>query len=98
MHYEDAATAVVAALLRGPRGTTLLVADDRPLSRHAICVEACRAKQFADRRIPIFSGEGGKGKVINCSYTRNVLRWEPRYKTFSDFISAVIAEDSQNED
>eukprot|EP00966_Prymnesium_polylepis_P046014 1065282-Prymnesium_polylepis.1 len=70
VHYDDAAAAAVAALLRAPRGETLHVADDEPLSRHAICVQACRAPQFADRTIPSFTGAGGRGKVIDSSHTR----------------------------
>ena len=91
IHYDDAASCAVAALLRGPRGATLLAADDQPLSRHAICVEALRAPQFAGRAIPAFAGEGGLGKVCDCSHTRAVLGWEPRYKTFGAFISQVAA-------
>jgi len=92
VHYDDAAAAAVAALLRAPRGETLHVADDEPLSRHAICVQACRAPQFADRTIPSFTGAGGRGKVIDSSHTRAVLEWEPRYRTFGAFITAVIDE------
>ncbi|KAL1526642.1 hypothetical protein AB1Y20_015346 [Prymnesium parvum] len=91
IHYDDAAGCAVAALLRGPRGETLLASDDQPLSRRDICAEALRAPDFAGRKIPEFIGEGGRGKVCDSSYTREVLQWEPRYKTFTSFISEVAA-------
>jgi len=89
VHYDDAAACVVAALLRAPRGATFLAADYQPLSRRQICIEARRAPIFAERPIPMFTGEGGLGKVCDCSHTRSVLQWEPRYKTFGDFITEV---------
>ena len=92
VHYDDAAAAVVAALLRGPRGATLLVADDQPLSRRAICLEARRAPEFSKQSMPNFSDGGGRGKVVDCSHTRAVLNWQPRYRTFGDFISVQLNE------
>lgn len=89
LHYDDAAGCAVAALLRGPRGVVLLASDDEPLSRLSICEEAIRAPQFAGRTIPAFVGSGGIGKVCDSSYTRSVLEWEPRYKTFRAFIDEV---------
>lgn len=88
IHYADAASAVVAALLRGGQGETLHAADDSPLSREEICVQARRARIFADRQLPRFGTAGGAGKVIDSTYTRKAIGWEPRYKTFQSFIEA----------
>ena len=59
VHYRDAANAAVAALLRGSAGGVYLAADDRPLTREQICLEACRAPRFAARTVPRFTGPAG---------------------------------------
>ena len=50
-----------------------LAADNRPLTREQICLEACRAPRFAARKVPKFTGSvggaadhggGGLGKII----------------------------------
>ena len=61
VHYRDAANAAVAALLRGSAGGVYLAADDRPLTREQICLEACRAPRFAARTVPRFTGPAGGG-------------------------------------
>ena len=89
IHYRDAARCAVAALLRGAPGDVLLAADDKPLTRAQICEEARRAPKFADRPQPTFSGDAetsGVGKVLDSSYTRESISWEPRFKTFADFV------------
>ena len=79
-----------AALLHGKSGGLYLAADDEPLTRQQICVEACQAPSFAGRKVPNFTGtDGGVGKVVDSSGTRAELRWEPQYKTFRAFISTL---------
>ena len=71
------------------RNALLLAADDKPLTRAQICEEARRAPKFADRPQPTFSGDAetsGVGKVLDSSYTRESISWEPRFKTFADFV------------
>ena len=91
VHYRDAASAAVAALLRGSAGSVYLAADDKPLTREQICVEACRAPRFAGRTVPAFTGSGGGvGKVIDSSGSRAALGWQPRYSTFGAFIDTLL--------
>jgi nucleoside-diphosphate-sugar epimerase len=98
VHYQDAATAAVAALLRGAAGATYLAADDRPMTREQICRAACRAPSFRGRTAPRFAGASGPagkacvGKVIDCSRTRAALGWAPRHRTFDAFITSLCAE------
>ena len=83
VHYRDAANAAVAALLRGSAGSVYLAADNQPLTREQICIEACRAPRFAGRNVPKFTGSGdGIGKVVDSSGTRAAIGWQPKYTTF----------------
>ena len=91
VHYADAAAAAVACLLRGSAGETLLAADDAPMTRDAICRAAVRAPRFAGRAVPPFTKtEGGVGKVVDCTHTRERVGWQPRYKTFDAFIDSLV--------
>jgi len=91
VHYRDAANSAVAALLRGSAGGVYVAADDRPLTREQICAEACRAPRFAACKAPKFTGsEGGTGKIIDCSGSRAAIGWQPRYKTFVEFVDTLL--------
>ena len=50
VHYDDAASCVVAALANGAAGATYLAADDAPLSREAICRAAARRRASPESR------------------------------------------------
>lgn len=90
INYRDAASAAVATLLRGSPGCVYLAADDAPLSREEICLEARRAPRFAGRPVPRFSGSGGGvGKVVDSRATRAALGWQPRFATFGAFIDTL---------
>ena len=101
IHYRDAADAAVAALLRGSSGEVYLAADDQPLTREQICIEAARMPSFSDRKVPTFTGpdgSGGKvdygpsgvGKILDCSSTRAALNWQPNFKTFGAFVDTLV--------
>ena len=90
-----------AALLRGRPGEIYLAADDQPLTREQICIEACRMPSFAGRKVPNFTGPGGGGgkldygpsgvgKIIDCSGTRAALSWQPAFKTFAAFVDTLV--------
>lgn len=94
IHYDDAAAAVVAALRTPSAGETLLVSDDRPMGREAICAAAVEGlEEFRDSRVPNFTGVAGAGgigdKICDSSHTRELLQWEPRYRTFAHFVESV---------
>lgn len=96
IHYEDAACAVVAALLRGAAGEVYVASDDAPCTREQICTVALLAPPFRGREMPTFAsfdgadkGGAGTGKIIDTSRTRAALGWKPKYATFADFIEAA---------
>lgn len=90
VHYRDAADCAVAALLRGSAGEVYVAADDKPLTREQICVEALKAPYFSTKQMPKFTGtDGGVGKVLDSSKSRAAIGWEPTYKTFGDFIATT---------
>jgi hypothetical protein len=93
VHYRDAADCTVAALLFGSPGALYVAADDKPLTREQICVEACRGlPNYAGCSVPAFTGaDGGVGKVIDSSRTRNALNWQPKYPTFGAFVGSLAA-------
>jgi len=98
VHYRDAACAAVCALTRGTPGDVLVAADDKPLTREQICIEACRSPQFRGRKVPRFTGsDGGVGKVLDCSTTRSAIAWKPRYSTFGAFVDTLVAEEAERE-
>ena len=43
--------------------------------------------------VPAFTGAAGAGgvgdKVCDSSFTRELLQWEPRYRTFAHFVESV---------
>jgi nucleoside-diphosphate-sugar epimerase len=96
IHYEDAASAAVAALLRGAAGEIYLAADDAPLTREQICRAALLAPPFRGRTVPTFAsfdgadkGGAGTGKIVDTSRTRAALGWKPKYATFAAFMQAA---------
>lgn len=95
MAYEDAASAVVAALQAAKRGRIFLAADTVPTSRLHICEQALRHPFYAGKTVPRFpEGAPGAGatKVYDSTVTRKDLAWEPRYESFGEFMSSKAAE------
>lgn len=99
--YEDAASAVVAALEAAKNGDNnmsgriFLAADSTPTSRRDICEQALRHPLHAGKTVPRFAeGAAGAGasKIYDTSVTRRDLNWQPRYDAFGDFMSIKAAE------
>eukprot|EP00929_Paragymnodinium_shiwhaense_P062493 TRINITY_DN31199_c0_g1_i2.p1 TRINITY_DN31199_c0_g1~~TRINITY_DN31199_c0_g1_i2.p1 ORF type:complete len:326 (-),score=34.67 TRINITY_DN31199_c0_g1_i2:39-1016(-) len=96
LHYDDAASAVVAAL-KSRANNTFLVGDGQPLTRREICESARAAKRFADAPMPTFdsnaAGEahGGTklGKRYNTARVQEALKWKPRYVSFRSYMAAL---------
>ena len=91
IHYDDAATATVAALMKGEAGGIYVAADDKPMSREDICATALDSPVFRGCKKPHFASSGdnsptGLGKRIDCQNTREKLGWKPRHSSFSAFI------------
>lgn len=92
IHYDDAAAAVVKALLHGQANATYLVADDQALTRQQICEAALQHRRFFEQSMPTFDSSASKvKKSCNTTWTRKQLKFEPVYKTFEAFIQADIA-------
>jgi nucleoside-diphosphate-sugar epimerase len=98
LHYEDAAAACLAALRAGPgvcQSKTFLISDGHPLSRHAICHSAFKAKVYQQQGfvMPSFAGDddgqpGSLGKIYDGTVSNQLLNWRPRYESFDAFMEA----------
>lgn len=93
LHYEDAATACLAALKAGPsvcKGKAFLISDGHPLSRYQICKSALKAKFYSEYSMPEFVGSKDQpwalGKIYDGSWSNAALDWTPKYKSFDDFM------------
>ena len=89
VHYEDAASAVAAALvaqLGRDRGWRVFLATDGvPISRRDM-VQACLDSGTFEGAMPAFAEEDDSlGKRMSNQRTRQRLGWEPAYASFADF-------------
>ncbi len=85
IHYEDAATLAVAALLKGTEGMTYLGTDGTPTSRADLARLA--AEHFKSTRKIDFTGkEPSLGKRCHNERTRKLLDWRPQFDSFEDFL------------
>ena len=90
VHYDDAASACVAAVARAASGP-YLVSDGNPMTRQAICVSALQAAVYKDAAMPEFVGGNGElatGKVYDTTTTQATLQWRPKYASFDAFMKA----------
>lgn len=93
LHYDDAASACLAALKAGPSvvsGKTFLISDGHPTTRKGICQGARKARVYADKPMPNFVGGEGDplGKVYDGSYSNEALKWKPKYASFDEFMAS----------
>lgn len=96
LHYDDAASACVAALRAGRevnRGKTFLISDGRPTTRRGICESALKAKKysgFVSGGVPKFNGpeDGPRGKIYDGSKSDEALGWKPKYESFDAFMAS----------
>lgn len=91
IHYEDAASLVIAALEKGPDGVEgrrlFLGADSSPIMRAEVCEAAMEHPLFKDGSIPEFDGEGPViVKAYDNGETRRTLGWTPKWESFSVFM------------
>jgi nucleoside-diphosphate-sugar epimerase len=96
LHYEDAASACLAALKAGPsvcKGRAFLISDGHPMSRYGICKSALKAKIYKAYDMPEFNEKGNEqpwalGKIYNGSMSNDALQWTPKYKSFDEFMES----------
>ena len=97
LHYEDAASAAVATLLRGVESTVYLAADDEVVTREEICAAAVASGRFSGAKMPTFTSTTGPvGKICESKWTREALQWTPRpeYRTFANYMRNTLGGDA----
>eukprot|EP00466_Bigelowiella_natans_P015912 jgi/Bigna1/34229/e_gw1.4.106.1 len=91
IHYDDAAELVVSALeaKEAARGSIFLGSDDKPVTRQQICEAALSHPSYGSKfQMPTFTAQfGAKGKRYDNSATRETLKWQPKFKSFDEFMS-----------
>jgi hypothetical protein len=97
LHYEDAARAALAVIAASQHGKVFLASDDVPVTRKEICEAALVSGCFPGATMPDFTDEvGAKGKTTDCSWTRKVLGWKPRYQSFCHTMYAVAGKEYES--
>ena len=89
VHYEDAAIAFLKCLENPDKigGEVFLVSDGAPMSRQEIVDADPEQDLFVGKgEAVIFTGgEEVDGKKYKSQKIRNMLGWEPSYKSLADF-------------
>lgn len=88
LHYDDAASVVVTAISADHdvvAGQRFIATDGTPVSRKQIIDAAREHPMYAGFDMPTF-GEGGASKRLNNNWSKARLGWEPRYKSFVEFM------------
>ncbi len=94
LHYDDAAQAVVCALqaeAEDVHGKRFLIVDGEPVTRRVMLEAAVKHPMYAQCMLPRF-GEGGSNKKVDGSWSKKVLQWEPKYKSFQHFVEIDAAQ------
>jgi len=94
LHYDDAASAVLAALNVGCEVNskqTYLISDGHPTTRRGICESALKHERYKKyTKVPPFLGkaeDGLLGKIYDGSKSNQELNWKPAYSSFDDFMT-----------
>lgn len=86
LHYDDAASIAVATLSLGQGDDTYIAVDGTPITRLEICESALQHFRFDHFPLPPFGNDMKSVKVIDCSWTKNKLAWQPKWKSFVEFM------------
>ncbi|CAL5213886.1 unnamed protein product [Lathyrus oleraceus] len=89
IHYEDAASLLVAILKKKFRGQIFLGCDNHPLSRQEMMDLVNRSGKFSKKFDKFSATDGPLGKKLNNTRTRREVGWEPKYPSFADFLSSM---------
>jgi nucleoside-diphosphate-sugar epimerase len=99
LHYDDAASAVLAALIVGPNvnsGRRFLISDGNPTTRRGICESAIKHARYREcTTMPPFlevekdgvDEAGPRGKVYDGRKSNEALEWKPKYASFDEFMT-----------
>ena len=91
IHYDDAASLVLAALLDPTtKGQLYLASDGLPISRIGICQAALKCPDYKDCSVPDFGGDSSlvDGKKYDPSKVKSQLNWSPKFQTFANFMAS----------
>lgn len=94
VHYDDAAAAVERALIADARdvaGRAFVIVDGNPVSSRQILEAAMLHALYSDSVMPKLGGVG-RFKRIDCSWSKTVLGWEPKWKSLAHFFSTDVKE------
>jgi nucleoside-diphosphate-sugar epimerase len=93
LHYDDAASACVAALTASNDdacGKVFLISDGNPMTREEICRTTLQHFMYSSTCcMPkfVFNENDPIGKIYDGSQGQNVLKWKPAFQSFRHFMS-----------
>eukprot|EP01033_Poteriospumella_lacustris_P005032 gene5032-3593_t len=95
IHYEDAASFVVAALNASVKRMVLMAVDDKTVTKKEICEAALSSGLFPGAKMPQFRTDSGPlGKRCDGSFSKAYLQWKPAFPSFDVFMSSPPAAES----
>jgi nucleoside-diphosphate-sugar epimerase len=94
LHYDDAASSVVAALRVGSKvnsGKVFLISDGHYTTRRGICESALKSARYKGCNMPKFEGAEGekRGKIYDGSWSEETLDWKAKYTSFDEFMESM---------
>ncbi|MBT3217969.1 MAG: hypothetical protein HN348_02680 [Proteobacteria bacterium] len=89
IHYDDAASLCVGALVAGRSREVYMGCDGAPLTRNEIVRQAFEAGHGKGRPSLNFEGRDGPlGRRCDNGWTRDKLMWTPRYASFGEWLKS----------
>ncbi|KAK2383819.1 hypothetical protein QL285_071236 [Trifolium repens] len=89
IHYEDAASLLVAILNKKFRKRIFLGCDNHPLSRQEMMDLVNGSGKFSKHFDKFNATDGPLGKRLNNTGTRQEVGWEPKYPSFAHFLASM---------
>ncbi|XP_004504648.1 uncharacterized protein [Cicer arietinum] len=89
IHYEDAASLLVAILKKKFHKRIFLGCDNHPLSRQEMMDLVNRSGKFSKSFDKFSVTDGPLGKRLNNTRTRQEAGWEPKYPSFAHFLATI---------
>ncbi|CAM8929907.1 unnamed protein product [Rhodiola kirilowii] len=89
IHYEDAASLSIAILKKNLRGRIFLGCDNHPVSRQEVMDLVSKSGKFSKTFVGFTGTSDPLGKRLNNSKTREELGWEPKYRSFAEFLGVT---------
>ncbi|KAK2383816.1 hypothetical protein QL285_071233 [Trifolium repens] len=89
IHYEDAASLLVAILNKKFRKRIFLGCDNHPLSRQEMMDLVNGSGKFSKHFDKFNATDGPLGKRLNNTRTRQEVGWEPKYPSFANFLASM---------